>query len=153
MEQHPSLQNEAAEDDRLNLREELEKYIAQWKWFLLSVIMCVVVSGLYLRYTIPQYQAAASILVKDDRKGGLQSEMSAFGDLGLLNGVKSNVDNETEIIKSRSIIEKAVKKLNFNIRYFTEGRVKDIELYNDLPLEISFFALSDAVYMKDQAFI
>jgi uncharacterized protein involved in exopolysaccharide biosynthesis len=38
---------------------------------------------LYLRYTIPQYNVSTTILVKDENKGGMLSELSAFADLGM----------------------------------------------------------------------
>jgi uncharacterized protein involved in exopolysaccharide biosynthesis len=92
-------------------------------------------------------------MVKDERKGGLQSEMTAFADLGLMTGIKNSVDNEIEIIKSRNIVEKSIRKLNFNVDFFTEGRVKTIELYKDNPIEVSFFDTNDLFYKKSNAFI
>ncbi len=115
MQEHHSLNNNNSHDDRLNIREQLDKYVIHWKWFLLSVVVCLIAALLYLRYTIPQYSASATILVKDERKGGIQSELSAFSDLGLVKSLKNNVDNEIEIIKSRNIISSALKKLNLNV--------------------------------------
>ena len=94
-----------------NLKEEIENYISHWKWFVVGVFVCFTVAYLYLRYTIPQYKATSTILVKDDRKGSMASELSAFSDLGLLSGVKSNVDNEIEVIKSRTLIASTIKDL------------------------------------------
>jgi tyrosine-protein kinase Etk/Wzc len=98
------------QDESINLREQIDSYFKYWPWFLFSVIITLFFSFLYLRYTQPQYKAVATILVKDDRKGNFQSELSSFNDLGLMN-TKNNVDNEIEVIKSRSILEKAIKKL------------------------------------------
>jgi hypothetical protein len=39
-----------------------------------------------LRYTVPEYQATAT--GKDEMKGKMLSEMSAFADLGLSSGLK-----------------------------------------------------------------
>lgn len=153
MKEHTSFKNRI-QDDSLDLREQFDKYFKFWPWFIICVILCLGVSFLYLRYTIPLYQATATILVKDEKKGSLESELTAFADLGLMKGVKSNVDNEIEIIKSRSIVKEAVKKLNFNVSYYTEGRIKKIELYGDKsPIDVSFFESDDTFYTKHQTFI
>ena len=140
------------QDESINLREQLESYIKHWPWFVFSVIISLLFAFMYLRYTQPQYKSVATILVKDDRKGNLQSELSAFNELGLMN-VKNNVDNEIEIIKSRSVIESAVKALNFNVSFLTEGRVKTIELYENSPIEVSFFETNDDFYKRGQSFL
>ena len=40
--------------------------ILNWKWFALSLIICLGVAAIYLRYTIPIYQACAMLLSKDN---------------------------------------------------------------------------------------
>ena len=77
MKEPNSFQNDF-QDESINLREQLEKYLRYWPWFVFSVIIALVFASLYLRYTQNQYKAVATILVKDDRKGTYQSEMSAF---------------------------------------------------------------------------
>lgn len=139
------------QDESIHLREQLEKYLRYWPWFVLSIIITFFISYIYLRYTQPLYQATTTILVKDERKGNLQSELSAFNDLGLMN-VKNNVDNEIEVIKSRSIVEAAVRKLNFNVAFYTEARVKTIELYDNKPFDVSFFDVSTSFYQKDKSY-
>lgn len=149
MEEHSSLKNKKVSfDESLNLREQLDKYFVNWKWFVLSVFISIIIAFLYLRYTVPLYNAKAAILVRDERKGNVQSELTAFSELGIIKNMKNNVDNEIEIIKSRNIVEKAIKKLNFNIKYSAEGRVKNVELYKDSPIEISFFDTNDLFYKK-----
>jgi tyrosine-protein kinase Etk/Wzc len=140
------------QDESIHLREQLEKYLSYWPWFVVSLLITFFISYVYLRYAQPLYQATTTILVKDDRKGSIQSELSAFNDLGLMN-VKSNVDNEIEVIKSRSIVEAAVKKLNFNVAFYTEARVKTIELYNNKPYDVSFFDISNSFYEKNQTYL
>lgn len=155
MEVHPSLnnnRNKETGDESLNIREQIDKYLVFWKWFLVSVLCCIIAAGIYLRYTIPLYKTATIILVKDERKGGLQSELSAFEDLGLIKGVKSNVDNELEVIKSYTIIENAVKRLNLNTTYFADGRVKTIELYKDKPITCTVFDVDEYFYKKKKAY-
>ena len=120
----------------INFREQIEKYLGYWKWFVVSVLLMFTLAFMYLRYTIPQYKAATTILVKDDRKGGMASELSAFSDIGMLKGIKSNVDNEVEVVKSRSLIQKTVSDLELNVIYINEGNIRDGELYNGSPIKL-----------------
>ncbi|WP_281310496.1 GumC family protein [Flavobacterium flavigenum] len=132
--------NEAEEDviNEVNLREQLDKYLIHWKWFILSVFLCLVLAFLYLRYTTTNYVASTSILVKDEKKGGMLSELSAFADLGMGGSLKSNVDNEIEILKSRTLVESTIKDLNLNVALFVEGNVVDRDIYGETPINVYF---------------
>lgn len=66
------------------------------------------------------------------------SELSAFSDLGLVSGTVNNVDNEIEILKSRTLVESTVKKLNLNIALLVEGNVVDRNIYGGEPISVYF---------------
>ena len=140
-------------DESIDFREQFEKYLSYWPYFLFSLFLSIIFAFLFLRYAEPKYNATATILVKDERKGGDATAMTTFADLGLLSGVKSNVDNEIEIIKSRSILNDAVKKLNFNVSYYTQGRVKSVELYDVKPIDVSFYVTDDSFYEENKTYI
>jgi len=127
------------EIEDVNLREQLDKYLIHWRWFLVSVVIGLLLAFVYLRYTTPSYEATTSILVKDEKKGGMLSELSAFADLGLGGSMKNNVDNEVEILKSRTLVENTIKKLNLNVGLFVEGKVVDRDIYEDTPISAYFF--------------
>lgn len=153
MQDHPSLSSTTSTskpkpDSSFSIKEEAFKYLFYWKWILLSVIVCLIVAVMYLRYTTPKYSASTTILVKDERKGGLDSELAAFEDLGIGKGVKSNVDNETQIITSRTVMENAVKRLNLNVSYFTEGRVRITELYDSSPVLCTVYDTDGDFYSR-----
>ncbi|WP_343625788.1 GumC family protein [Flavobacterium lindanitolerans] len=136
MSKNQEISHENHESD-FNIREQIEKYFVHWKWFALSVIVLLCLAFLYLRYATPLYKATATILVKDDKKGGLASELSVLSDLGVGTS-KSNVDNEVEILKSRTLTEKTVNELHLNINYLSNGRVKSSELYKASPIVVVF---------------
>ena len=140
-------------EETMNLREQLDRYLVEWKWFAFGALICLGIAYTYLRYAIPQYKSSTTILVRDEKKGGLQSELSAFADMGLMTGAKNNVDNEIEILKSRTLIEKTVQKLNFQIRYYSNGTIKTNEIYTGRPFDFSVLEASDAFYSKPQSFL
>jgi len=104
------------DNDTINIREELEKYLIHWKWFALGAIIALVLAFLYLRYATPQYSASSSIMIKDNKKSGISAELAAFEDLGIIGGGSANnTDNEIEIIKSRKIIGFVVDSLDLDV--------------------------------------
>src|SRR5690606_18338042 len=70
------------------------------------------------------------------------NELSVLSELGI-GGSKDNVENEMEVLKSRTLSEKTIAKLKFNINYFIEGRIKTQELYKNSPIEAQFTEIQD----------
>ena len=61
-----------------NFRSLLQTFILNWQWFALSLIICLGVTAIYLRYTTPRYSASAKMLIKDeDNPRGKTSFMNA----------------------------------------------------------------------------
>jgi uncharacterized protein involved in exopolysaccharide biosynthesis len=140
-------------DDAINLREEIEKYVFHWKWFVLGVLIAIVGAFLYLRYTPNQYEVATTILINDKDNGGLASELSAFEDLGIVSKATSSLDNEIELLKSRSLMRRVVKQLGINVTYFKQGRVIKSEIFNKYsPIKINFFSKDSVFYAMDTTF-
>lgn len=140
--------------DTLNIKAELEKYLRHWKWFVLGVIVSFGLAFLYLRYTTPNYSAATSILIKDNKKSGISAELEAFKDLGIIGGGSSNnPDNEIEILKSRKVIRNVVDTLELDVYYYVSGRVVESEVHKDLsPVKIDFIDNDSISYRKDTLF-
>ncbi|PKP16001.1 MAG: hypothetical protein CVU07_08320, partial [Bacteroidetes bacterium HGW-Bacteroidetes-23] len=147
-------------DSKVNLTEQLYRYLKNWKWFLLSAMLTLSIAYVYLRYQIPQYGLSTTILIKDDKKG-TATELDAFSDLGILGVKKSNLENEIEMFRSRRLSQNSIKELKFNISYYAEGRILTPELYDECPIELVFENEKDATngrgefnfkYLKDNQF-
>ena len=113
--------------------------ILNGKWFVLSLIICMGAAHIYLRYATPIYQSAAKLLIKDDEgsgssfKGG-NSIMSATN-LGIISN-SNGIDNEMEILKSRTLAQQTVYDLKLYVNYRHEGKLKDHVLYGDQEVNI-----------------
>ncbi len=129
------------EDEKFNFRNFVFKYLRLWPWFIGSVLVCLACSYLYLRYSTPIYEVSASLLVKDEEKG-LSSGAEMLEELGMMGGSKL-VENEIEILKSRTLMEKVVDAMNLTVSYWHEGRIRDIELYDSSPVKVNAAELSD----------
>ncbi|CEN40958.1 GumC family protein [Capnocytophaga cynodegmi] len=117
-----------------NFMEQITPYVSRWKWFLAGGFLALLVAFLYLRYATPLYKASTTIMLKDENKGGTVNEFSILSDLNI--GVKDNVENEVEVLRSRTLSEKVVKKLNLNVSYFPLGKKKP-DLYKESPVNIT----------------
>lgn len=132
-------------EKEFNIKEVFSIYLSKWKWFVVSIIVALSLGYAYLRYTLPQFEASATVLIKDDTKGNVPSEVSAFQDLGILSG-NSSLDNEIEIFKSRSLIMRVAEELDLNIQYLDNNGPIARERYKNPPLRIHFTAGDTSVY-------
>ena len=110
--------------------------VLNWYWFVLSLIIFGSLGAIYLRYTTPMYQATAKLLIKDEsgsnRRGQSLQNMS---NLGIISN-STGIDNEMEILTSHSLAEDAIRDLKLYVNYSTKGRVKDVILYRNQPLNV-----------------
>jgi tyrosine-protein kinase Etk/Wzc len=120
-------------EEEINLQEWLLRFVRQWKWFVLSVVLLLAASLIYLRYAPKIYEVNAALLLKDEKKGG-GSELMALQELNIFEA-KSNVDNEIEILKTANLMEKVVREMDIYFEYYMSGRVRTSEVYGkDVPL-------------------
>lgn len=111
--------------------------ILNWKWFVLSLIICIGLAAVYLRYTTPIYQASAKLLIKDnDQNGaGRSANMLNSATLGMISN-SNGFDNELEILTSHSLAQQAVRDLKLYVNYYHVGKVKDVLMYKTQPINV-----------------
>ena len=129
--------------ETLNLWEVLSPYLSRWKWFALSALLALALAYAYLKYATPIYKASTIIMLKDDAKGGAINEFSILSDLDL--SVKDNVENEVEVLRSRTLSEKVIEKLNLDVSYLRKDGFKTVDLYKNSPINFSITKLSDKI--------
>ena len=132
-----------AEDDGLDFKKLIYIFLQYWPWFLLSVVICMLIGFLYIRYATPVYKVHAKILIKDD-KGGSASSEDLLSELNVFN-TKNNVNNEKQILQTHHLIQKVVNELQLNVSCFAVGNVKSTELYKNAPFKIKLISLKDSI--------
>lgn len=136
----------AVEDDTeqssFDFRKLYTIFILNWKWFVLSIIICVGCSYLYLRYKSPVYATAAKLLIKDDKNKGGSSTRDAISGMADFGIISSNygVDNEIEILNTRTLAAEAVRDLKLYTSYWKKGRIKNVILYKNQPINVDMDA-------------
>lgn len=125
----------------LSLRDILDIFTAHWKWFILSVILCLALGRLYLAMQPRIYKRSAVMLVKDDGgAGGGRASRGGTDALMQLNGVMSgsSVKNEVYILQSHQIMKEVVRQLHLDVTYTYKKRLRDITLYDVRPFTVQF---------------
>ncbi len=130
-----NLQNGNAQnsESEKSLQELLHPYITRWYYIAVSVMVFLIGGYLYLRYSSPEYKSIAKILLKDESRGQSSAEIQIFQDLGI-GSASGNVDNELEILKSRTLMLKVCDSLNLNVSYIVKGCIKNSEIYQGTPV-------------------
>ncbi|MBD3589401.1 polysaccharide biosynthesis tyrosine autokinase [Bacteroides sp. GM023] len=126
-------------EEQVNIQELLFRYLIHWPWFVVSVIICLAVAWGYLRLTTPVYNISATVLIKDEKKGGganMSSELERMGLDGFVSS-SNNVDNEIEVLRSKSLAREVVNCLGLFVTYMDEDEFPVRELYRASPVLVS----------------
>lgn len=117
---------------------------SNWYWILLCLALAFGAAYLYLLKTQPVYTRKASILIKDQNKGSvLGSSAYGYSDASLLLQ-SSDLNNEVFMLRSPSVMEEVIKRLNLQMDYEMEGKFQKSVLYgSNLPLDVKMLEVKD----------
>lgn len=121
------------EEEGINIQAILSMFLYHWKWFAASVVVCLAIAFVYLRSATPVYNVTAKIMVKDKKKGGYTSEMMALEEFGLL-GASGGIDNELEVLQSKSLVKDVVIDMKLYTTYVEKGRLSKRDIYRNTPV-------------------
>ena len=104
MEETKYLKQEYLQDEEekssFDIKQIYTILVLNWKWFVLSIIICLGVAYIYLRYTTPIYQAQAKLLIKDETQSRNRgNSIMNTSNLGIISN-STGIDNEMEILSS-----------------------------------------------------
>ncbi len=137
------LHNQEPPEDHhsIDLRKIIDRLLVRWHIILLFLSLSLVVAFLTTRYTNPVYIVESTVLIKPPQEANSVS--------GILYGEEffgrnnANLENEAVVVKSNAIVEKSLRDLNFQVSYILPGKVRDIELYDKSPVELSIRSTSN----------
>lgn len=145
MEENKNLQLEGAvqeqeEKSAIDFQLIYTNLILNWKWFVLSLIVCLGIGYLYLRYATPAYQASTKVLIKDDddskRRGSLGSSMiQSAANLGFMSN-SNGIDNEIEILSAHDLAQLAVHDMKIYVNYYHKSAFKDPLVYKEQEVSV-----------------
>lgn len=109
------------------------RFVPYWPLFLLLLALSGLAGWLYLSFATRLYEATATILIKDEKKGVDDSKM--LESLNIYNS-KKIVENEMEIISSRSLMKDVVDTLHLYAPVYVKQNFREDLAYADAPISI-----------------
>ena len=133
---------------------ELQKFkdllftcLANWYWFVISVVVIVAAAAFYLHRCVPLYERSAKVLIKTDTKGGSAADFD-FSDLGLVSS-NTKVTNEVSAFASTSNMRAVVRRLGLETSCTVDGSGHRVLLYaRSLPVRIAADSLREGESFK-----
>lgn len=117
------------QEETINIKDLIFLYLSKWKWFVLSLAVCLGVAVLYLLKSPSVYTRSATLLIEDNDKGSSISTADlGFSDMGLFQS-NTNVNNEIIAMSSPALMQNVVQRLNLDMNYACDGRFHDEVLY------------------------
>ena len=113
---------------QLDTRSLLYRALRNWYLFPLCLLLGIGAAYLYLRYTHPIYLVETDILNRATAEEQISS--SLFGEIATTAISQQNlVQDEIQILRSRNLLEQIVTELGLEVRYYSQGRLQDFDLY------------------------
>ncbi|MGF7040650.1 GumC family protein [Mucilaginibacter lappiensis] len=112
--------------------------INYWYVFVSSIVVCSIAAFIYIQYYPNQWSIVSKVIVEDDQGTPAKALTNGLNaDLASLFDVKSNADNEVKILKSTSLLNRVVAKLDLNIHVLDDNGLQSFELYKDAPFTVA----------------
>ena len=109
------------------------RYLPYWPLFVFLMLLSIGGAWTYIHFTTPRYSASARVLIIDERKG--VEESKTIESINLLSP-KKIIENETEVIRSKTLINEVVKNLGLYAPIFEEKSLKTLSAYTTSPVKI-----------------
>jgi tyrosine-protein kinase Etk/Wzc len=113
----------------------LSLIMKNWYIFLLAVIVGFVGARMYLSHTLPVFRSTTTLLINETGERPLVNNDELLQGLGLPGGMR-NQENQIMILKSRSLTERALKELPFEIGYYFKTIKNQIPIYPEIPIKV-----------------
>lgn len=123
-----------------DFREIIFTYIIYWKWFLLSAIIAVSYTLFDLAKTNNVYNVSSEVLMSGGNNSSSADDIMAET-LGLRRS-NSNINNEIEVMLSKSVLADVVLDLGLHNLYYVNRGLRTVELYKSSPVVITIDSAS-----------
>ncbi len=129
--------------ETIDIKKLIFKVINNWYWFALAVFISIVLAFFINRYTEPVYTVESSILIRDKSNTNASGIDNMMRELRVFDRIRrKNVEDEKGILESYFLTRKTLEQLNFEISYFSIGRIREPELYKISPFRVTTDSIS-----------
>jgi tyrosine-protein kinase Etk/Wzc len=131
-EHHGSLPQHSVGIDPLVI---LSMIINNWYYFVISAIVAFIGARFYLNHTLPVFMSTVTIQINETGERSIGNNDELLQGLGLPGGMR-NQENQIMILMSRSLTERALKELPFEIEYYFKTLRNSIPVYPEIPIKV-----------------
>ena len=122
------------EEQSIDIKQMIFNALSHWYLFVIFVVLALVIGFVINRYSTNIYQTTGTILINESRSGYDATSIMTSGSYGN----SQNLDNEIAILKSYTMTERVVKKMNLVVTYMEKGRIANKELYKNAPFLVEY---------------
>lgn len=135
-----SAQTQQEEKSSIDFQLIYSTLVLNWKWFVLSIIVCMGLGYLYLKGTRPVFQTTTKVLIKDDdnkgSKGGINSSMiQSAANLGFMSN-SNGIDNEIEILSAHDLAQSTIYNMKAYVNYYHKGLFRNELIYKEQEINV-----------------
>lgn len=151
---HESIDISEKKENRMTLRRQAQPnimvkvqdyiflFLSHWKWFLISLSICLCIAYYQIKNTPNLYERSAAIMIKSEDSNNAADR--ALEELGL-NHTPTNVKNQIMAITTSEVAGEVVRRLNLDVEYQRKGPFINTVAYgNEVPAKVVFHNLDDA---------
>ncbi len=134
------------EERPINWKKYFFLFLTNWYWFFISIGIALGIAYFKIRYSIPQYQATATLIIEEE-----QSSNDILGELRAVRFWRRQADMANEVTKlsSFTIIKRTIDSLDQNIFWTAHGRIREKPLAENTRFKI-WIPNDSIVWYKDQ---
>ena len=126
--------NASNDDQGIDIKNLIYICLSHWYLFAACVVIALAIGFVINRYTTNVYQVTGTVLVKEDK--------TSFDPTSIMTGISygsmQNLENEMAVLRSYSLCERVVKKMDLEVSYFEKGRIATTEMYKTAPFTVEF---------------
>ena len=134
MNEQENIYNPELREESVDYKSILLKFFRYWYFFMLSILIALAIAYFFNKFSTPVYEISSRMLINDPKKVDPQTMIG----MGSYSRIQNNIQNEIVVIKSYSVVNRTIKKLNFYVSYFAEESFKTTELYKISPVRVVF---------------
>ena len=118
--------------------------LSKWKWFLLSVAVCVGLAWFQYARTPQTFFRSSTVIIKDPSNKTVSAGLDRYDNY--IN--KVNVSNEILQFKSRRLLSEVVSRTRADVSYKMKSGLRAKELYTGAPVTVSFLDATPERYLS-----
>lgn len=126
------------QEDVIDLRRLVFKYLKKWYWFVLSVILCCGLGVFYIMRQNPSFQVTSTVMIRTEEPDlGSLPGISMLQNLGIASGSRV-VESELYIFNSQTLMRQVVQTLDIQTDYYKKDGMRYKEQYPSSDVRVNF---------------